>query len=392
MDLGLPERYVRLCLRIEPHIEGFVDAYVGPPEWREAAAAPGPVDPAELRDEAAALLDELDDAGLEADRARWLRGQLVALECATARLAGAEMTWADEVERTFGLRPGRTDTSAFAEAHARLDAALPGRGSVRDRYLAWDERNVVPRAVLVPALERLKDALGPRAHALVTMPTEEAVTYELVSGAPWLAYNWYQGAFRSRVDINAELPISILLLVALAAHEAYPGHHTERVAKDALLTRAGGRVETSVTIISAPEALVSEGIATNALEQALGADPYAAVAEVLGDLIAFDPAEVHEIDRAEAALEDVGTNAAFMLHEDGATVQEVEAYLREWGLASDEKAARAITFFEHPASRIYVSTYSDGRRLAEAFAAQAPGNFTRLLTEQLTTVDLLDAV
>jgi len=388
--MDLPERYVRLCLRVEPHIEGFVDAYVGPPEWREAVPGEAPADPARLREEAAALLDALDGAGLEQDRARWLRGQLEALECATARLSGVELGWADEVERSFGVRPRRTETRVFVEAHRRLDAVLPGPGSVRERYLAWEERNAVPRDALVPALERLKDALGPRAHALASMPAEESVAYELVSAVPWIAYNWYQGAYRSRVEVNADTPISIVLLVALAAHEAYPGHHTERVAKEASLTRGKARVETSVTIISAPEALVSEGIATNALEQALGADPYSAVAEVLGDLVAFDPAEALEIAEAEAALEDVGTNAAFMLHEDGAATDEVKAYMRDWALSSDEKADRAIAFFEDPASRIYVSTYTDGRRLCEAYAARAPGNFTRLLTEQLTVADLLD--
>ena len=390
--MDLPERYVRLCLRVEPHIDGFVDAYVGPPEWKEEIAAEAPSDPAQLRDEAAALLDELDGAGLEEDRVRWLRGQLEALECATARLAGEEMAWADEVERSFGVRPRRADPAAFVEAGVRLDAALPGSGSVRDRFLAWDERNAVPRDVLVPALERLKEALGPRAHALASMPAEESVAYELVSGEPWLAYNWYHGSFHSRVDVNAELPISIALLVALAAHEAYPGHHTERVAKDALLTRERDRIETSITIISAPEALVSEGIANNALEQALGERPYDAVAEVLGDLVTFDPAEVHEIMLADVALEDVLTNAAFLLHEDDAPANEVEAYLREWALSSDEKATRAIAFFTDPGSRIYVSTYSDGRRLCEAYIAKAPGNFTRLLTEQLTTADILAAV
>ena len=82
--MDLPERYVRLCLRLEPHIEGFIDAYVGPPEWREEIGAEHPADPAALRDEASALLADLDDAGLEADRTRWLRGQLEALECAAA--------------------------------------------------------------------------------------------------------------------------------------------------------------------------------------------------------------------------------------------------------------------------------------------------------------------
>jgi hypothetical protein len=390
--VDLPERYVRLCLRVEPHIDGFVDAYVGPPEWKHEVEAEGPVDPARLRDEAAALLDELDGAGLEEDRSRWLRGQLEALECVTARLSGAEMGWADEVERCFGVRPTRTETSAFAEAHRRMDAALPGPGTLRERYIAWEERNAVPRDTLVPALARLKDVLGPRAHALASMPPEESVSYELVSGEAWLAYNWYQGEYRSRIEVNADLPISIVLLAALAAHEAYPGHHTERTAKDAQLLRGLGRVETSITIISAPEALISEGIATNALVHALGTDPFAVVAEVLDGLdVSFDPAEVQQIDRAGEALEDVGTNAAFMLNEDGAASEEVEEYMRDWALASDRKAARAIAFFTEPSSRIYVSTYSDGRRLCKDYADRAPGNFTRLLTEQLTVADILDA-
>ena len=391
--MDLPERYVRLCLRVEPHIDGFVDAYFGPPEWRNEVEAEGPADPARLRDEAAALLDELDGAGLEEDRRRWLRAQLEALECVTARLSGAELGWADEVERCFGVRPMRTETSAFAEAHRRMDAALPGPGSLRERYIAWEERNAVPRDTLVPALARLKDVLGPRAHALAPMPPEEDVGYELVSGEAWLAYNWYLGEYRSRVDVNADLPISIVILADLAAHEAYPGHHTERTAKDAQLLRGLGRVETSITIISAPEALISEGIATNALEQALGTDPFAVVAEVLDGLdVSFDPAEVQEVNRAGEALEDVGTNAAFMLNEDGAVREDVEAYLRDWGLMSDGKAARAIAFFTEPSSRIYVSTYSDGRRLCKDYVERAPENFTRLLTEQLTVADVLDPI
>jgi hypothetical protein len=116
------------------------------------------------------------------------------------------------------------------------------------------------------------------------------------------------------------------------------------------------------------------------------------VAEVLDGLdVSFDPAEVQEIDRAAEALEDVGTNAAFMLNEDDVAREDVEAYLRDWGLASDGKAARAIAFFTDPSSRIYVSTYSDGRRLCKDYVERAPENFRRLLSEQLTVTDILDA-
>jgi hypothetical protein len=153
-----------------------------------------------------------------------------------------------------------------------LDAVLPGSGTVRERYIAWEESNAVAREKLVPALQRLRNVLGPRAHALAPMPVEESVTYEIVSNKTWIAYNWYKG-YHSNIEVNADLPITIVLLVDLAAHEAYPGHHTERTMKDAHLYRDLGRVGTSVVTTSAPECLISEGIAMNALEQALGPEP-----------------------------------------------------------------------------------------------------------------------
>ena len=388
--MDLPERYVRLCLRAGRHVDGLVDAYFGPPDWEREASAEEPVDPGRLRDEAAELLGELGGADLEDDRRRWLRGQLEALECVTARLCGMEIPWADEVERCFGVRPSRTGTDVLADAHRRLDAALPGAGTVRERHVAWDERNAVPSEMLVPALERLTSVLGVRAHALAAMPTEESVAYELVTGVPWIAFNRYEGEYTSRVEVNADLPVSIVLLVELAAHESYPGHHTERAAKEASLYRSGGRVEMSVAVSLAPEAIVSEGIATNALTEALGSSPFDAVADVLACLeLEFDPAGADAVFQADAVLGATGTNAAFMLHEDGATVAETEEYFRTWGLGSDERAVQAIRFLTDPETRTYASTYTDGRRLCRDFADRAPGNFTRLLTEQLTVADLL---
>ncbi len=146
-----------------------------------------------------------------------------------------------------------------------------------------------------------------------------------------------------------------------------------------------------MAISLAPEAIVSEGIATNALTEALGSSPFEAVADVLADLeLEFDPAEADEIYRADAVLGATATNAAFMLHEDGLATSEAEEYLRTWGLGSDERAAQAVSFILDHETRTYVSTYTDGKRLCRDFADRAPGNFARLLSEQLTVADLVD--
>ncbi len=69
--MDIPERYVRLCLQVGRHIDGFIDAFIGPSEMQQTVAADEPVDPKHLRDEAQLLLDGLDDAHLEDDRRRW---------------------------------------------------------------------------------------------------------------------------------------------------------------------------------------------------------------------------------------------------------------------------------------------------------------------------------
>ena len=79
----IAERYVWLCLRVGRHLDGFVDAFIGPSEMERTVEAEEAVDPKSLRDEAQLLLDGLGDADLSEDRRRWLRGQLEALACVT---------------------------------------------------------------------------------------------------------------------------------------------------------------------------------------------------------------------------------------------------------------------------------------------------------------------
>ncbi len=62
-----------------------------------------------------------------------------------------------------------------------------------------------------------------------------------------------------------------------------------------------------------------------------------------------------------------------------------------WGLTPEERARKSAQFDLHPVWGIYVPTYSRGYDLARAYAAGRPDGFRSLLTEQLTTSDLLEA-
>jgi hypothetical protein len=387
----VPQRYVTLCLRLGTYVEDFVDAYIGPAPLREAALADGPHDPRALRNEALALLEDVTREGLEYDRVEWLLGQLRGIDCVAAGLAGEELAWSDRVERCFGIRPRHVDEEVFRAGHKRLKEVLPGTGDLSTRYNAWLDSVIVPNEVLPRVLEALSAELRRRTGELVELPAGERVDYETVAGEPWQAFNDYRGDLASLVQVNLDMPLTIVDVVTIVAHEAYPGHHTERACKEQLVYRDRSRPELSVMISSAPESVIAEGIATNALEEVLGDDGFGSLLEIVGDLgFPIDPAVAEGIFREERWSYEVAANVARMLHEDGITPQEAESYLREWGLDSPERAAKSVEFLMDPGSWAYITAYTDGRRLCRSFMDRHPDGFRRLLTEQLTVSSLLE--
>ena len=74
------------------------------------------------------------------------------------------------------------------------------------------------------------------------------------------------------VVVNSDQQTTAADLVTLAAHEAYPGHHTEHVVKEQLLVRDQGFLEESIQLVPTPQSLVSEGIAELGLEVVMDAE------------------------------------------------------------------------------------------------------------------------
>jgi len=128
------ERYLQLGLRLGRHVDGLVDAYYGPPELKEQVDAEELVPAEQLALDAAELLDMLEDG--------WVRDQVAGCATYARVLAGEPISYSDEVEGCYGVRPQRTSASVYKEAHAELDELLPGDGSLAERRVAWRERHL----------------------------------------------------------------------------------------------------------------------------------------------------------------------------------------------------------------------------------------------------------
>jgi hypothetical protein len=378
--MSVVEDYIRLCLRLGRHIDGLVDSYYGPSDLKREVDAEPLREPSQLVADAGRLLEETDG---------WLRDQVVGLETVARKLAGEEVPYADEVERCYGVRPRHTPEAEFEQAHADLERALPGDGSLADRYQAWREADPVPAEQLPAILESLVEELRSRTRELFGVPEGESTELDYVRGEPWSAYNYYLGGLRSRVSVNLDVPMVPNLLAELMAHELYPGHHSEHAWKEQLLVREQGRLEKSVLMIGAPQSLIAEGIAKVAPEIVVE-DQDVLTAEQLSRFgIDYDAATGAAVRRATEVFEKVSGNAALLLYEDGVSHDEVRAYVKRWSLMSDGRADRRMAFITHPVWRSYVTTYADGYDLCSKWVAGDPARFKRLLTEQLSPADLL---
>ena len=60
--------------------------------------------------------------------------------------------------------------------------------------------------------------------------------------------------------------------------------------------------------------------------------------------------------------------------------------------SEEDRARKSVEFATHPMWSVYVPTYSYGHRLVREYANRSDDAFRRLLTEQLTTSDLLEPV
>ena len=397
---GVVHRYVELGLRLGRHIDGFVDAYYGPPAIAARVAAEPVRPPAELAADAGRLVADLDageaagtgDGALDAGRRRWIRAQALGLRTSARKLAGEPIAYLDEVEQCYGARPAVVPEDTFAAAHARLDAVLPGSGPLRERYIAWREAHAVPPDRLEPAIRALADDLRERTQRQFGLPDGEHVEWVFETNKPWSGFNYYEGGLRSRVAINVDLPVLSLSLGHLVAHEAYPGHHTEHSRKEVGLVRRRRWDEETIFLVGTPQCTLAEGLADLGAEVTVGRRPEPVVAEHLTPLgVRYDAEVAGPVAEAGEALSWVRSNAAIMLHDARAPVDDVVAYLERWALLPHDRAAKAVSFLTDETWRAYSHCYTEGLRLCRGYVGGDPARFERLITEQVLPADLAPA-
>jgi hypothetical protein len=360
--------YVLLSLTIGEKEEGYIDAYYGPPELKQSAVAEAPkLSLKQLADRTDALAKRVATlsqgaTGLDARRARFLAAQLTAAKTRLRMLSGEQLSFEDEAQGLFGVRPELKPLSEFDPVLARVEKLVPGSGPLADRVEAFQSRFTIPAGRLKPVFEAAIAECKARTAQHIALPKGERFDLAFVTGKSWSGYNYYQGGYRSRIEINTDLPIRISRAVDLGCHEGYPGHHVLNALLEQHLTKGRGWIEYSVYPLYSPQSLLAEGSANYGIELAFpGAERTAYEVKSIYPLAGLPTAEAERY----AALQDAmrGLQAArFTIARDllEGRIGEPEAIrlTQRYLLVSPERA-RQLTEFTRQ-YRSYVINYGLG--------------------------------
>lgn len=386
----LSENYLKLALAIDEHLPGYVDSYFGPDEWKTQTKKDGKLPLQNLTEKADQLASDIAKAEMDIQRKDFLMRQVAAMQMSLRLLGGEQISLAEEVLALYDVRPEWKDETIVEEAHKELEALLPPGSSLPERMHEWDRSLEIPIEKvkqLVPVMiKRLKELT----HKKFNLPENESFTLEFVSDQPWGAYNWYLGGFRSRIDINTDLPSHVNVLAGLLAHEGYPGHHTELSIKEEKLVRQKQYTEFSITLINAPSCVISEGIATTALKTILTEDEledwYREEILPLAGMSHIDAKRIKDIGNAGTKMTGIVGNAAFLMYDQNKSKDEISLYLQKYNLSTEKRALKNIKFISNPLYRSYIFTYHVGRDLLEKLFTHVERDsyFKRLLEEPVT--------
>ena len=257
----------------------------------------------------------------------------------------------------------------------QLEQRLPGNGPLLGRYQAFRDRFEIPKDRLAVVFAAAIDGCRARTLEHIALPESETFTLEYVTDKPWSGYNWYQGNYRSLIQINTDLPIYIDRAIDLACHEGYPGHHVYNVLLEQHLVRERGWLEFSVYPLFSPQSLIAEGTANYGIDVAFpDAERRRFEREVLFPAAGLDAARVdeyYEIMELAQKLSYAGNEAARRYRNGEIDAAAAAGWHETYALMSPERAAQRVRFIDQYGA--YVINYNLGKDLVASYVERHAG-------------------
>jgi hypothetical protein len=299
----------------------------------------------------------------------------------------------EESQALYGAVAPTHSEADFQKILDQLDKKLPGKGPIAARYEEWRKRFIIPKEKLDAVFQLAIKACRARTVAHVQLPPGESFTVEYVTGKSWGGYNWYQGNYRSVIQVNTDVPAYIDRAIDLAAHEGYPGHHVYNVLLEKNLVRDRGWQEFMVYALFSPQSLIAEGTANFGKEVIFTkAERLKFEQEVIFPAAGLDPKLAEEYYAVQAMTQQLSyaaNEAARRLLDGEIDAVAAGAWLENFALLDPTRAQQRLRFIAQ--YRSYVINYNLGEDMVRAYVEKRGGTAAdpekrwQIFTELLST-------
>jgi hypothetical protein len=355
------------------HDSDYVDAYYGPPEWRDEVRARKPsleqihADAVALREELGGMArpsEEID--GLRLD---YLRRQTDALIARAEMLQGRRLSFDEESRALYDAVAPSHSEEYFEALNDEIAREIPGSGPLIERVEAFRMEFAIPREKLDAVFSAAIDVCREKTAEQISLPIGESFRVEYVNNKSWSGYNWYQGGFNSLIQVNTDLPIFIDRAIDLACHEGYPGHHVYNSLLEKSLVRDRGWVEFSVYALFSAQSLIAEGSANYGIEVAFPANERAEMeARTLFPIAGLDgsrAARYYHVYNLLLRTGYAGNEAARRYLDGEIDAEQAAQWLTDYAFMAPARARQRVKFIDQ--YRSYVINYNLGQDLVRTY-------------------------
>lgn len=371
----IAENYVRLVLEIGLYDSDFVDAYYGPEEWKPTKEKQEKLPAEAFIKQANALISQIQ--GVEGDKNRKLMlvKQLIAVRTKVEMMNGKKYSFDEEASLLYDAEPPSYPESYFDSLLVSLENALPGEGSLSERYQSFASGFVIPKDRLDTVFRTAISEARNRTNGYYDLPENENFVLEYVNDKSWSGYNYYQGNSQSLIQINTDFPIFIDRAIDLACHEGYPGHHVFNALLEKNLVNNKGWKEYSVYPLFSPQSLIAEGSANYGIDVAFPGETRAQYEkENLFPLAGMNPdlaEKYYEVQAIRSRLNYAGNEAARNYLNGDMTREEAASWMEKYLLYEPDRSLQRTRFIDQ--YRSYVINYNLGKDLVANYIESQGG-------------------
>ncbi len=320
---------------------------------------------------------EVDSKSLEF-RKKYQSGIVNAVITRLKVLNEEEISFIDECESIYQFTPNVKEYSYFDSLLVELDNHLVGDEPLPVKLASYRDKFKIKYSKIDEAFRKSVKETKRITNKFIHLPDSESVRIEYVDGAPWSAYNWYQGHYKSLIQVNTQSDVHLERVLDLAAHESYPGHHVYYSLREKMYYQDSGFVEFSIYTLFSPVSFLAEGTAVYGNDLVFPGDKKIEFIrnEITGKYnYSYQTLkEYFELLELLDKLDEVQITIARDYIDKKISIEVALEYIQKYGLESESSSYRRLDFIRR--YRSYIINYTAGKKLVESNIDKKAGTNT----------------